>query len=364
MSKLALTFIAVLLICMQAMPAKAYVIRSGFTDGCHEWITGNAWMDSRLSDFATADHVVVPEGDVWRQLAGLLTERLLGGALPETQSFVLFSLIVGVRDVDTQGGSVTDLDRQRQIHADPHPRGQYVHALRAPEDDEPHGTRNAVAGTRAVIDEIVAAAVEASRKPAEEQIVSVPMTLDFYGRFDVEVWEPGFLLGHAAHALQDSFAHTIRSADGLHEIVHVLNFVDAIYTDFRESRDGIAHSRHLDRCFSTGSLELTEAAEAASVQLFDVFLRARAGDEEATGALLDEWLSQADCDIDDPDCVDPKWVEAARTDPSRPLLPTGLICAAHPVTERSADVSVVGWLLLGLIAARVTRRRTCRPDEA
>jgi hypothetical protein len=271
-------------------------------------------------------------------------------------------LVVGVRDVDTWGGSVIDIESQRQIHGDPHPRGQYVHALRAPEDDEPEGTRNAIAGTRALIDELVSAAVDASRKPVEEQLVSVPITLDFYGQFEVEVWEPGLLLGRAAHALQDSFSHSIRSTGGLREIVHVLNFVDAIYTSFQESRDGIAHSRYLDKCFEADSLELTEAAQRASVLLFDAFLQARAHDDGAIGAVLDAWVAQADCELNDPDCVDPKWLEAARTDPSRPLLPKGLICSAHPMTDRSADLSMIGWLWLGLIAVYWTRRRSSRGD--
>ncbi len=364
MSKFALGFIAFALACIQGVPARAYVIRSGFTDGCHEWITANAFFDSALVDFATADRVVGTQSDASRDLSNLLNERVLGGTLSQSQSFVLFSLVVGVRDVDTWGGSVTDIESQRQIHADPRPRGQYVHALRAPEDDEPDGTRNTVAGTRAVIAEVLSAAIDASRKPEEEQLVSVPITLDFYGRFDVEVWEPGLLLGRAVHALQDSFSHSIRSTDGLRQIVHALNFVDAIYTSFDEPRDGIAHSRHLDRCFEDESLELTEAARSASVLLFDAFLRARAGDDAATEALLDEWLVHQDCDLNDPECVDPKWLEAARTDPSRPLLPEALICSAHPRTDRSADVSMVGWVLLGLFAALAMRRRSNGRDEA
>lgn len=364
MSKSLLSFVAILSVWIQGAPARAYVIRSGFTDGCHEWITANAFVESALLDFATPDRVVISEADASRDLSDLLNERLLGGTLSQSQSFVLFSLVVGVRDVDTWGGSVTDIESQRQIHADPHPRGQYVHALRAPEDDEPDGTGNAIAGTRAVIAEVVSAAVDASLKPEEEQLVSVPITLDFYGRFDVEVWEPGFLLGRGVHALQDSFSHSIRSTDGLHQIVHVLNFVDAIYTSFDESRDGIAHSRQLDRCFEAQSLELTDAAQSASVLLFDAFLRVRAGDDPATEAVLDEWLVHNDCNLNDPECVDPKWLEAARTDPSKPLLPKALICSAHPLADRGADVSMVGWVLLGLIAAHGTRGRSSRRDEA
>ncbi|HET6416746.1 MAG TPA: hypothetical protein VFG22_10665, partial [Polyangiales bacterium] len=235
---------------MQAVPVGAYTIQSGLTEGCHERITAEAFV-AFLDDPAWAE-VVVPEGSTWRSLAAplnrwLLDEGLIQEDLSEPQLFVLFSLVVGVRDPDTNGRSSSDLATQRSIHGNPRPEAQYVHALRAPEDDEPDGSQAALTGTRALIRQSFADAVVVWREPSEAQISTAPITLDFYDLFGVEVWQPGFLLGKTAHALQDSFAHTIRSdATALRTIVHVLNYVDAIYKDFNESRDGIAHSRHLD----------------------------------------------------------------------------------------------------------------------
>jgi hypothetical protein len=66
------------------------------------------------------------------------------------------------------------------------------------------------------------------------------VVLDFYNRFQGDVWEPAFRLAEAMHTVQDSFAHTIRSeADDLKKIATVLNYVDAISTDFNAERDGL-----------------------------------------------------------------------------------------------------------------------------
>lgn len=340
---------------MQAVPAKAYTVKSGFTEGCHERITAEAFMV--LLDDPRWPEVVVPGGNTWRNLARplnqwLFDQALIDEALPEPQLFVLFSLVVGARSPDTDGRSVSDLSSQRSINLDPRPEAQYVHAIRAAQDDEPEGSQNTVTGTRASIRQSFSGAAAASLEPAEEQISAAPFTLDFYNLFHVEVWQPGFLLGEAAHTLQDSFSHSIRDEIDLGQILHVLNYVDAVYTHFNESRDGIAHSRHLDRCDAAELRELRDAVDLATEDLLDAFLRTQAGDESALDDFVDEWVTfQEGCTFENDFCGN-KWVAEARKDPTSPILPNWMICSAGVGPARATWIWAMAASILVVLAAR------------
>lgn len=345
---------------VQAVPANAYNVQTGLTEGCHERITAKAFL-AFLDSPAWAE-VVVPERDIWRKLARPLNRWLLDGGLiqedlPEPQLFVLFSLIVGVRAPDTNGRSTSDLATQRSIHASPRPEAQYLHALRAPQDDEPDGSRSAVVGTRASIRRSFSDAAAAWREPSEEQVSTAPVTLDFYDSFPVEVWQPGFLLGEAAHSLQDSFSHTLRSdALGFTKIGHVLNYVDAIYKTFDESRDGIAHSRHLDECDSADLGALREAGDLATEDLLGAFIETHAGDASALDDLLDRWVTlQEGCTFENDFCGNPSGLAAARTDPTNPIFPAWMSCSARVEADASTWASVACMCFLLAVAARLAR---------
>jgi|GEM_PF-855710 len=347
----------------QALPARAYTVQTGLTEGCHERITAEAFI-AFLDDPAWAE-VVVPDDDRWRKLAKpldqwLLDEALIQEELPDAPLFVLFSVIVGVRDPDTHGRSASDLAMQRSIHADPRPEAQYVHALRAPQDDEPEGSQAAVRGTRASIRRSFFDSVAAWREASEAQISTAPVTLDFYDLFQVNVWQPGFLLGRTAHTLQDSFSHAIRSdAFDLREIVHVLNYVDAIYKTFDESRDGIAHSHHLDDCDASDVGALREAARSATEELLGAFLQTGAGDPAAIDDLLQQWVTlQEGCTFENDFCENASAVLTARKDPSDPVLPKWMSCSAGVEAGPSTWVSVVGICFLLVLATRLRRRCT------
>lgn len=345
----------------QAAPASAYNVQTGLTAGCHETITARAFV-AHLDSPAWAD-VVVPEGDTWRKLARPLNRWLRDGGqiqedLPEPQLFVLFSLIVGVRAPDTNGGSTSDLTKQRTIHASPRPEAQYLHALRAPQDDEPDGSQSAVIGVRASIRRAFSDASIAWREPSEAQIATAPVALDFYDSFPVEVWQPAFLLGAAMHSLQDSFSHTVRSdALGFTKIAHVLNYVDAIYKTFDESRDGIAHSRHLDRCDSADLEPLREAGDLANEELLDAFIATRAGDAGGLDDLLDRWVTlQEGCTFENDFCGNPSGLAAARTDPTDPIFPAWMTCSARVGFDAAPWASVASLCILVMLAARLARR--------
>ncbi len=359
-SRVSILAVAVL-IWVQAVPASAYTIQSGLTEGCHERITAEAFV-AFLDDPAWTG-VVVPEGNTWRSLARplnqwLLDEALITEDLSDPELFVLFSLVVGVRDPDTNGRSSSDLATQRSIHANPLPEAQYVHALRAPQDDEPEGSAAAVAGTRALIRQSFSDATAAWSEPSGAQISSAPVTLDFYDLFAVEVWQPGFLLGKAAHAFQDSFAHTIRSdASELKAIVHVLNYVDAVYKDFDESRDGIAHSRHLDKCDAPDVGALREAGDLAMEDLFAAFLETQAGNSTILDELLDEWLTlQEGCSYENEFCDNAAGVATARQDPTDPVFPEWMTCSARAKAVPGTWETVAGMFLVLALGARRSRR--------
>jgi hypothetical protein len=346
---------------LQAVPASAYTIQSGLTEGCHERITAEAFVVF-LDDPAWAE-VVVPEGDTWRKLAGplnqwLLDEALIEEDLSEPQLFVLFSLVVGVRAPDTNGRSSSDLATQRSIHANPRPEAQYVHGLRAPGDDEPGGSETAVVGTRASIRQSFSDAAAAWRESSESQISSAPVTIDFYDLLGVQVWQPGFLLGEAAHVLQDTFAHAIRSEPlDYTKIVHVLNYVDAIYKGFNEPRDGIAHSRHLDKCDAADVGALRQAADLAMEDLLAAFLQTRAGEATTIDDLLDEWVTlQEGCTYENDFCDNASGVAIARQDPTGPVLPKWMTCSARTEVAPGAWVPVAVICVLLLLAVRLRRR--------
>ena len=54
-------------------------------------------------------------------------------------------------------------------------------------------------------------------------------------------------MGAAMHALEDGFAHTYRTADGMRVTV-VLNWIDLVSGTYEEPRDGPLHRAELDRC--------------------------------------------------------------------------------------------------------------------
>lgn len=345
---------------LHASPVGAYTIQSGLTEGCHERITAEAFV--AFLDAPAWAEVVVPEGDTWRKLAQplnqwLLDEALIEEDLPESELFILFSLVVGVRAPDTNGRSSSDLATQRSIHASPHPEAQYVHGLRAPEDDEPGGSQAAVSGTRASIRRSFADAAAAWRESSVDQISSAPFTIDFYDLLPVEVWQPGFLLGEAAHALQDTFAHAIRSeALDYREIVHVLNYVDAIYKDFSEPRDGIAHSRHLDKCDAADVGALRAAADAAMEDLLSAFLQTRVGESTAIDDLLDGWVTlQEGCSFENDFCDNASAVAIARQDPTGPVLPKWMTCSARAEAPPSTWLPIPAICVLLWVAARLRR---------
>jgi hypothetical protein len=134
--------------------------------------------------------------------------------------------------------------------------------------------------------------------PAEQKLLRSHVYLDHYGRTEIEVFGPAWLLGQGLHALQDSFSHSIRSEDGAH-VLHVLNFVDAFQGDLSDA-DGLAHSTGMDDCDREEVGGLVVAARDRSLAFVTAVEKLRAGDG---GQALRAGLSDCAADrVGDPEC--------------------------------------------------------------
>ncbi|MFT5356689.1 MAG: MYXO-CTERM domain-containing protein [Polyangiales bacterium] len=323
-------------------PAQAYTIGTGFTEGCHERITALAF-DEILGLLQAP--VQLPEEDDWKRVGGFAV-RSAGidrASLTETEFFILHSLLAGVRSPDTDGHSVLNLDRARALHTDPAPIGQYAHALRASEDDYEEGNRAAVDGMREVI------ARELSDAVATTDNEEIEVFFDFYGTVDVVVWSPAYHIGRAAHAVQDSFSHTIRDeGDDFHSIISVLNFSEAVANSLVEERDGIAHSSVLDSCGPETDPVVRAAQEATRLLFIAASEMRTSGDMNGVELFLDDWYLQREgCNEENGFCGNAHWVRLARDNPTEPFL-----CS----TDGTQTSTGPGWILFALALAGWRRR--------
>ena len=338
--------------------ALGYSIHSGLTEGCHERITNRAFR-SAIPQLMLGSEIILPQSEAWQKIADHLLQNIdfseLGAALDEDYVKLTYvSVLLGVRSPDTEGHAVTNFSSLRQIHADPSAEGQYAHALRGPDDDGSEGDLTAIEGTRAHILDLMSQIRDSLReKSPEEQINTVQLYFDFYGLIEIEVWEPAYLMGRALHALQDSFAHTIRS-DDLKRILHVLNYVDAISGELDESVDGLPHSDAMDQC--DGETEpVAETAMLASAALITSMNRALAiNDISPVIGTLDAWVTyEPGCTIVNNYCNSP-WVDIARQEQTGPYLEEMIGC--QNASRRTSALTLVGLILALLTLA--TRRST------
>ncbi len=323
------------LVCLLVLPVRlhGYSLHSGLTEGCHERITRSAFLNA-LPSFGPDPTVPMPQSDLWREFSqGVIRVNRLKDDFSQLEDpafqLMFISVIIGVRSPDTEGHAITNLTRLRQIHADPDASGQYAHALRGPGDDGVAGDFAAVEGTRRTIVDLVIQSFDSRLKPPEEQIITVPLYFDFYGLVDIEVWEPAYLIGRALHALQDSFAHTIRS-DDLTRILHVLNYVDAIEGHLTERTDGLPHSDFMDTCEGETAPIAMTASQASVSLVIGINKALELSSPEPVRLVLDEWLLyEPGCTVDNDYC-DSGWVALARRDQTGPYLETVLGCSTTP----------------------------------
>jgi hypothetical protein len=274
---------------LPASGARAYTVSTLVTAGCHERLSLAALRDARAAVPDAAPPLPVVGDDA--PLVADLPFELEADA----HELGAVALLLGVRDNDLKGRGSTDLEALAQIHGNPSTQDE--HCLRALDDDEPTGTARAVARCRAYILGRVTAALDhlaADGTPDPDSRVGLPVTLAIRGRVTAPF--PGFYLhlGQALHALQDSFSHSYRTADGRGVTVS-LTWLHPVDDDLDEAVTGPPHSSTMDGC---GHLDDFRASRADSaVQASGALLTAALGPGTrdarlaAANDVLDTYLS-------------------------------------------------------------------------
>ncbi|MCA9532699.1 MAG: hypothetical protein KC593_03435 [Myxococcales bacterium] len=371
MSSRVLALLALLAVALLPSDSRAFTIRTGFTDGCHEQFATDAFLRS-LPELPAFPADAVPRDD-WENVASVylnVDEELDRGA-----RFALYSVVLGARAPDTEGHSITNAQALRAAQSNP--TGQYAHCLRARDDDYDAGNASALAGCREeILASVVRAldAVRAAEGDRHREVEEIVVTLDVYGAFETKVWLPAYHLGRALHTLQDSFSHMLRGPT-MHSVVHVMNFEAAVAGRLDEARDGLAHSVTMDRCalpldegeraLQAARYDATVNASAQLLQVASALLRADMEGTQPTLLLveeaLDTWLTLADpaalgdfeaCTDDNDYCASP-WLAIARRQPTTPAF----ACAAAPSPRAGTPQGV--WLF-GVLSAGCLVRRTRR----
>jgi hypothetical protein len=272
--------------------ADAYTISTIVTAGCHEKVTTDAFRAVRLDPATAATAAPLPADSNDRALiddleftpANDMTD--LGGA----------TLLVGVRDNDLKGRDSMDLSQLPLVHGDP--GAQREHCLRGANEQEPGGSEAAVLDCRAFIIERVGQALDgldATGMPDPTNRTSLPLYLAL--RHGVNALLPTYYvrMGQAVHAVEDSFTHTYRTADGM-QITVVLDWVDEANGNLVEAIDGPPHSSEMDRCDDPDPLRAQRralATEAATAVLHATLDPSQTNEQKmaAVGAILDQYLT-------------------------------------------------------------------------
>jgi hypothetical protein len=326
-------------------PVRAYTIASAISSGCHERITTDALRAVR-QDLTTAAPLAASSNeqalidDLEFPVPADLND--LGGA----------TLLIGVRDNDLKGHASNDITQLAMVHGDP--QLQREHCLRGVADDEPDGSANALAACRAFILERTAQALQGldaggAPDPTNRTVLPVYLAL----RHGVDAPLPTYYvrIGQAIHAVEDSFTHTYRSADGL-QITVALNWVDAAGGTLVAARDGPPHAGELDHCDDPDDLRRQRrllATEAATAMLRVTLDPQSDAAQKMTGvaAVLDQYLGYA------PGCTfDNGWCDA----PERKYGNGSFACAVGGGDTPTPVAACAVLLGLWLLTARRPRR--------
>ena len=269
----------------------AYTISSVLTPGCHEDMTSEVLRTVRLDVPGAAPLSLTRDEQA-------LVDDIQFTAAADMKDLGGVTLLVSVRDNDLKGRSSDDLTELAEVHGNPD--NQDEHCLRNRSQDEPGGSEAAVNDCRKFIRGRVAEALEgldASGIP--EPVVRTALPLHLSLRGDVDALLPTFYvrMGQAIHAVEDSFTHTYRTADGM-RITAVMNWVDKADGTFDEARDGPAHAGRMDACDDSDALITTRrtlATEASTALLRAALnpLETKAEKMATVDGILDTYLSYA-----------------------------------------------------------------------
>ena len=349
-SRLSWQFVAVCLgLCLLPDSASAFQTESAATDGCHEKLTARAWNSVRAA-LPEATAPLASRSDD----AALIAD--VPFSVPRSMDHIGgVTLLLGVRDNDLKEHGPTDLKNLAPEASDP--KTQHEHCLRAPGQDEPGGSAEAVESCRNYIRDMLVSSLDGLDEqgmPDTRKRETLKVSLAIRDEIDVDV--PAFFLrvGRAMHAIQDSFTHTFRRPDDPGKITVVLNWVDYTNNTLDEAVDGPPHASELDVCDDPDEIRTERrqlAQEASGVALMAVLDPAlsRSAKEEAIDAMLDQYIAyddSADCSLEN------GWCEARERQYGSPTLG----CAYAGVAPGSALAALAP--LVGLALLRLRRRRS------
>ncbi len=328
--------------------ANAYTISNAFLPVCHEKLASAALRAVRV-DFETAGPLPLTRDE------RALTNDLEFPTDPDMRDLGAVTLLLAIRDNDLKGEGTNDISRLADVHGSP--TDQNEHCLRSEDQKEPGGSEAAVGDCRSFIHGRVLEALDgldATGKPDLAKRTSLKVYLSLREQVDVPLPTYYVRIGQAIHAIQDSFAHTYRTSDGM-KITVVLNWLGLVHGNLVESRDGPAHAVQLDVCDATDSLRSRRrelAIEASTAVLRATLDPQKTREQKLTAAdeVLNMFLSYS------PGCTfDNNWCEASE----RQLTNSSGCGCRSGTTGKGLGVVVVIWLLVA--GSRSRRWRSSLP---
>lgn len=329
-------------ITLTASSADAYTYETLQTRGCHEEITVRSLLAAR-DELPTAGPLEATDAD---QVA--IDDLPFDVETTFYRDIGAVTLLIGVRDNDLKGRSGLSAQELVKVHGAVD--NQREHCLRRPGHDEPDGSLDALEDCRAFIAERFADALdgldEAGRVEANDR-VALDVNLAFRGTVELELPRTYVRLGQALHALQDSFTHTMRTADG-RRVTVVLNWIDVVEGEHHEPRDGPPHMSALDECGADDELrrERVRLAEEGSLALIRAALDPTLTVEEKRGqaeAVMDDYLTfEPGCSAADDWCDAPE--NAFRDGSCLCTQPTGAPSGSVPATAGAALLAALAFL--------------------
>lgn len=335
-----------------ASPAYAFTVQSPATRGCHEEITIEAW---RRTVAALPERTM----EIPPTREGTALIRDVPFDVPEDlQELGLVTLLLGIRQNDIADLATTSLSDLAQVNSDP--RAQRQHCLRTPGQNEPNGSKEALADCQDYIREELSAAVSALDEdglPDASRREEIEVALAIRGKVKVKV--PAFQLhaAHALHALQDSFTHAYRDPETALKIRVILNFAEFAENKLDEAVDGPPHLSEMDRCDDPDALRTQrhELAIEASAAALSTLLDSQR--PEAKLQAIDDLVTKYTSFDKSVDCTfDNNWCDA----PEHDYDTTACGCRAAGAAPRDAATSSLfaGVLALLAVAVRATRKRS------
>jgi len=330
-----------------AQVAQAFTVSTGFTDPCHERFAMAAISQARV--IVPLELIPEPPTGTWETFFDHLFEDLAYVSQGRREDFFFFSILAGVRANDTDGHSTMNLNALRTLHV--HPELQYEHFLRAQGDDYEEGNTTAIDHSRQQLLDFFTEIQHYLALEAADQVITVIVTVDFHGEVEIDAWAPAFYLGKALHTMADSFSHTIRS-DDMSEIIHVLNYAEAVAGEWNEGRDGLRHSNSMDECTEAMGPVLEGVLQASVDLVFAAMAVIEGEDQYLVGvqAVMDKWLTfEPGCDMQNNYC-DSQWAKRARDNPTLPYMESIFGCSCQ--TKEGSPALVLLFLMLAVFWKR------------